>query len=89
MAYEAKQGEVCLFENEKAGHKRAPDHRGYLVAHRDIKAGDKIAIALWAGNPDSARSFRGVVSDFPEVSVVEVERDLFGKALVEKPKASR
>ncbi|WP_019280264.1 hypothetical protein [Rhizobium grahamii] len=42
MAYEPKLGEICIFENEKAGHENAPDHRGYFVAHRDIKAGEKI-----------------------------------------------
>ncbi|MCQ1764706.1 hypothetical protein NOJ28_04105 [Neorhizobium galegae] len=52
-----------MFENEKAGHKSAPDHRGYFIAHRDIKAGEKIELALWAGRPDSPRSFGGRLSD--------------------------
>ena len=81
MPYEPKAGEIILFENEKAGHERAPDHRGYVVAHRDIKAGEKIAIALWKGNPDSARSFRGIASDIAKAGVVEVQRDLFGRPL--------
>jgi hypothetical protein len=81
MPYEPKPGEVCLFENEKAGHERAPDHRGYIVAHRDIKAGEKISIALWKGNPDSPRSFRGIASDMAKAGVVEIELDLFGRPL--------
>lgn len=46
MRYKAKLGDVSLFENEKAGHASAPDHRGYFVAHRDIKVGWKIEFAL-------------------------------------------
>jgi hypothetical protein len=83
MPYEPKPGEVCLFENEKAGHERAPDHLGYVVAHRDIKAGEKIAIALWKGKPDSLRSFRGIASDISKGGAAEVERDLFGKPLAQ------
>ena len=82
MPYKPKLGEVCLFENEKAGHERAPDHRGYLIAHRDIKAGEKIAIALWTGNPDSPRSFGGIANDIVKSGIAEVETDLFGRPLV-------
>lgn len=39
LPYEAKLGEIALFENEKMGNDRAPDHTGYVVAHRDIKEG--------------------------------------------------
>lgn len=48
MPYDPKPGEVSLFETEKMGRESAPDHQGYFIAHRDIKAGEKIAIALWA-----------------------------------------
>jgi hypothetical protein len=46
MRYKAKLGDVSLFENENAGNASAPDHRGYFVAHRDIKVGWKIEFAL-------------------------------------------
>ena len=36
MRYTAKPGDVSLFENEKAGHQNAPDHRGYFVSVRRI-----------------------------------------------------
>jgi hypothetical protein len=81
VPYEAKPGEVCLFDNEKMGNERAPDHRGYVVAHRDIKAGERLAIALWAGRPDSARSFGGTIADMPKnagIGEPEIDRDLFG-----------
>jgi hypothetical protein len=89
LPYEPKHGEICLFANEKAGHERAPDHRGYFIAHRDIKAGEKIAIALWDGNPDSARSFRGIASDMPKARVADAEKDLFGRPLADRPKIRR
>ena len=88
LPYEAKLGEVCLFENEKAGNARAPDHRGYFVAHRDIKAGEKIAIAIWNGSPDSPRSFRGTASDISKAGIVEADLDLFGRPVISRPHGS-
>jgi hypothetical protein len=83
MRFEAKPGDVCLFENEKAGHESAPDHRGYIVAHRDIKAGEKIQIALWSGRPGSARSFGGRVTDGQHSCEQDrsTPTDLFGNPL--------
>jgi hypothetical protein len=80
MPYERKPGEVSLFETEKMGRESAADHQGYFVAHRDIKAGEKIAIALWAGMPNSTRSFSGKVSDLskPQPSQPKQPTDLFG-----------
>jgi hypothetical protein len=80
LPYEPKPGEICLFENEKAGHENAPDHRGYFVAHRDIKAGEKIPIALWAGKRGSARTFGGSISErqSSNADMAAVPTDLFG-----------
>ncbi|MBW6425444.1 hypothetical protein KX729_28920 [Rhizobium sp. XQZ8] len=86
MGYEAKPGEVCLFENEKMGREAAPDHQGYLIAHRDIKAGEKIAIALWCGKPNSARSFGGRVSDLKADVKSTPPTDLFGNPLSDRGK---
>lgn len=86
MAYNAKPGDVCLFENEKAGHEAAPDHRGYFIADRDIKAGEKVELALWAGRPNSLRSFSGRLSAHKSgVSPQPEPVDLFGNPV--KPKA--
>jgi len=83
LPYEPKPGEICLFENEKAGHENAPDHRGYFIAHRDIKAGEKIPIALWAGRRGSARTFGGSISErlSSDADTVAVPTDLFGNPL--------
>jgi hypothetical protein len=80
MPYERKPGDVSLFETEKMGRESAPDHQGYFIAHRDIKAGEKIAIALWAGRPNSSRSFGGKVSDLTnsQPSKPRHPTDLFG-----------
>lgn len=83
MRYKAKLGDVSLFENEKAGHDSAPDHRGYFIAHRDIKAGEKVEFALWAGRPNSQRSFGGRLTDFQKdaASTRPDPVDLFGNPL--------
>lgn len=79
MAYEKKPGDVSLFETEKMGRESAPDHQGYFIAHRDIKAGEKIAIALWAGRANSSRSFGGKVSDLTNPQPSQPKpTDLFG-----------
>lgn len=77
MPYEPKPGHVSVFENEKMGRENAPDHSGYIIAHRDIKAGEKIAIHLWLGKPNSSRSFSGQVSDM-QTRTADVPLDLFG-----------
>lgn len=81
MPYEPRPGEVCLFENEKMGNERAPDHRGYIIAHRDIKAGEKVSLSLWRGKPDGSRSFGGMLSDPARPSEPAPEVDLFGNAV--------
>lgn len=83
MRYKAKLGEVSIFENEKAGHQRAPDHRGYFIAHRDIKAGEKVELVLWSGRPNSSRSFQGRLSDQNRGETIKPSApvDLFGNPL--------
>ncbi len=86
MAYKPKAGEVCLLENEKAGHDTAPDHRGYFIADRDIKAGEKVEFALWAGRANSSRTFGGRLTT--QKSLPEpVPVDLFGNP-IESPASS-
>lgn len=65
MPYEPKCGEVCLFENEKMGNERAPDHCGYDVAYREIKVGERLAVAIWRSKSDSGRSYSGTMTDLP------------------------
>lgn len=47
MKYEPKPGDCSAFKNDKKGSDKAPDFKGYVMAHRDIKAGEKIELALW------------------------------------------
>lgn len=81
MPYEAKPGEIALFETEKMGNERAPDYRGYVIAHRDIKVGEKLSIALWRGRSDSARSFGGAIGDFSKAETKLSDVDLFGNVI--------
>lgn len=59
-------GTVALWRNEKyeAGGK-APRLKGHVYAHRDIKAGEKFAIAVWDSNSenDRAPALRGKAED--------------------------
>lgn len=64
MAYEPKPGDVSAFKNDKKGNEKAPDFRGYIIAHRDIKAGEKIELVLWTRNGTTGGWFySGKVSD--------------------------
>lgn len=47
MAYEPRQGDGALFKNDKKTSDTQPNATGYVVAHRDIKAGEKLALAAW------------------------------------------
>lgn len=47
MAYEPKLGEGALFKNERKTSDKHPNATGYLIAHRDIKAGEKLNLAAW------------------------------------------
>ena len=50
--YEPKPGDGALFVNDRKEidnpeHERYPDRTGYLTAHRDLKKGEKFALAGW------------------------------------------
>jgi hypothetical protein len=62
--YEPKPGDVSAFRNDKKGNEKAPDLKGYVMAHRDIKAGEKIELALWERRGKQGGFFySGKVSD--------------------------
>lgn len=46
MSYEPKLGDGALFQNEKKSDK-SPDRTGYVIAHRNIEAGEKLNLAGW------------------------------------------
>jgi len=47
MAYEVKPGDGALFGNKDRATDKHPNATGYVVAHRDIKAGEKLNLAAW------------------------------------------
>lgn len=47
MAYEPKKGDGALFKNERKTAENHPGATGYVIAHRDIKAGEKLRLAAW------------------------------------------
>lgn len=62
MGYETKPGDVALFQNEPREGKNDPQHTGYVIAHRDIKAGERLSIRLWEKSGTS-KTFGGVIQD--------------------------
>jgi uncharacterized protein (DUF736 family) len=64
MAYEPKPGDCSLFKNDKKGNEKAPDFKGYVMAHRDIKAGEKLELAMWSRQGTQGGYFySGKISD--------------------------
>ena len=47
MAYQEKPGDGTLCQNKEVKTDKAPTHTGYITAHRDIKAGEKVRLAGW------------------------------------------
>tara|TARA_R110002020_G_scaffold78868_1_gene198141 strand:+ start:43 stop:321 length:279 start_codon:yes stop_codon:yes gene_type:complete len=47
MAYEPKPGDGSLFKNEYKHADNHPDATGYILAHRDIKAGERLELGAW------------------------------------------
>lgn len=53
MAYEPRPGDGGLFVNKDRSADNHPHATGYIVAHRDIKQGERLRLAAWTkdGNP--------------------------------------
>lgn len=47
MAYEPRPGDGALFKNEHKTDDKHPNAKGYIVAHRNIKAGERLELAAW------------------------------------------
>jgi hypothetical protein len=66
MSQYKEDGKVALWKNDKyeRGGKQ-PYVRGHFTAHRAIKAGEKISIALWVNQSENekAPNFSGMISD--------------------------
>lgn len=48
MAYEQKPGDIAVFMERSKKSDKAPDWKGSMVAHRDIRAGEKLDVAFWS-----------------------------------------
>ena len=47
MTFEPKPGDGALFANKNKKSDKSPQATGYVIAHRDIKAGEKLNLAAW------------------------------------------
>lgn len=66
MSYDDR-GKVSLWKNDTQGNDKAPVAKGTVVAHRDIKEGERLNIALWKSDNQNpkAPSMTGRISDPP------------------------
>ena len=54
MAYDNKPGDVALFKFQPKDFREGvqyPSMTGYMVAHRDIREGDRVELAVWRREP--------------------------------------
>lgn len=47
MAYEPKDGDGVLFKEKDPKSDRAPAYTGYITAHKNLKAGERVRLAAW------------------------------------------
>ena len=55
MSYTAKEGDGALFKNDKRSSDKAPHATGYVIAHRDIRRGEKLNLAAWTKDGKSGK----------------------------------
>ena len=51
MAFESRPGDGVLFPADRGTNDRAPTMTGYVLAHRDIRAGERVRLAAWPKHP--------------------------------------
>ena len=64
MSYEPRPGQGSLFKNDKKNTDNSPNATGYIVAHRDIKEGEKLRLAAWTKESANGRFQSLKLSDF-------------------------
>lgn len=63
--YEPKPGDGALFKNKERDKDTQPNATGYLIAHRDIRAGEKVRLAAWTRDGRDNEKFQTLrVSDY-------------------------
>ncbi|MDE2104076.1 MAG: HNH endonuclease [Patescibacteria group bacterium] len=55
MAYERKPGSGALFPNKERKSEKSPNATGYVIAHRDIQAGERLSLAAWTKETDRGK----------------------------------
>ena len=63
MSYEPKPGDGALFPNEHRTTDKHPNATGYVIAHRNIKAGEKLRLASWTKTTDRGKFMSLKLSD--------------------------
>ena len=74
-------GKVSLWKRDADAPEKAPALKGTVYAHRDIKAGEKLDLALWRNDSTNERApmLTGKISDpfKPENTQAEPQNDGF------------
>ncbi len=65
MAYENAPGTGALFPNDRKTSDNQPDRTGHIIAHRDIKAGEKLRLAAWVKEGKKGKFLSLRMSDAP------------------------
>lgn len=64
MAYESKPGDAVAWAKDATANEKAPDYKGSIIAHRDIKKGERISLALWLKDAGRGAFLSGRVEDY-------------------------
>lgn len=55
MSYTAKEGDGALFKNDNRKTDKHPNATGYVIAHRNIRRGEKLNLAAWTKDGKSGK----------------------------------
>lgn len=64
MGYESRPGDAVAWARREEDNPKGPDFRGSIIVHRDVKAGEKISLALWKKDAGRGVFLSGRVEDF-------------------------
>jgi hypothetical protein len=64
MAYESRPGDAVAWARREEDNPKGPDFKGSIIVHRDVKAGEKISLALWKKDAGRGVFLSGKVEDF-------------------------
>ena len=65
MSYEPKNGSGGLWKNQFKTEDRHPTAKGYIIAHRDIKQGERIDVAAWTKTDRNGNKYQSLQIDDP------------------------